>query len=88
MSARSSTFVVSCDGQADAYELMWRLARILVRAGAAERYGMQVRRIPGGRRAEPAWGVYLVDRKADQAAPTVTAQPARTLAAALAAAAA
>ncbi len=66
--ARARHFILSRDCEPDAYGVMFRLADVLVRAGITERYGMRVQRIPG-RRAEPAWGVYLVDRMADQPTP-------------------
>ncbi|PYC87988.1 hypothetical protein C7C46_01970 [Streptomyces tateyamensis] len=68
MSARERHFLLSRDDQDDAYAVAFRLGAVLARAGITERYGMQVQRIPG-RRAEPGWGVYLVDRMADQPTP-------------------
>ncbi|WP_327073350.1 hypothetical protein OG196_15280 [Kitasatospora purpeofusca] len=41
---------------------------MLVSAGITERYGMRARPVPGTR-ANPAFGVYLVDRMADQPTP-------------------
>lgn len=56
-------FVLARDDQGEAYELMFRLARILSAAGAVERYGVSVRRAAG------VWGVYLTDRTPDQEPP-------------------
>ncbi|MER5863799.1 hypothetical protein [Kitasatospora sp. NPDC002040] len=66
---RDRHFILSRDDQADAYDTASSLDAVLVRAGITERYGMSVQRIPGGRRAEVAWGLYLVDREADQPTP-------------------
>ncbi|MEU9047232.1 MULTISPECIES: hypothetical protein [unclassified Kitasatospora] len=66
---RERHFLLSRDDQADAYDVAFRLGGVLVRAGITERYGVSVQRIPGGRRAAPAWGVYLVDREADAPTP-------------------
>lgn len=57
MSAR--VLVVGCEGKPDASRQMHRLAAVLVRAGAAERYGVSVHKVPGRR---GVWGVYLTDR--------------------------
>ncbi|MFJ1706218.1 hypothetical protein [Kitasatospora sp. NPDC088346] len=62
-------FMVSEDTEDDAYGIMFRLASVLVRAGITERYGKSVRRIPSQRHLPPGWGVYLVDRMADQPTP-------------------
>lgn len=64
-------FVVARDDQDAAYELMFRLARVLSAAGAAERYGLSVRRIRAGRDEGDGWGVYLTDRSPGQAPPEV-----------------
>ncbi|MEU8925490.1 hypothetical protein AB0D10_31930 [Kitasatospora sp. NPDC048545] len=66
--SRERHFILSRDDQGDAYDTAFRLGAVLARARITERYGMQVQRIPV-RRAEPGWGVYLVDRMADQPTP-------------------
>ncbi|WP_406113918.1 hypothetical protein [Kitasatospora purpeofusca] len=65
---RERHFILSRDDQADAYNVAFRLGAVLARAGITDRYGMSVQRIPG-RRTEPAWGLYLVDREADRPTP-------------------
>lgn len=62
-------FIVSEDGEDDAYGVAFRLGSVLVRAGITERYGISVRRIPGQRDLPTGWGMYLVDRMADKPTP-------------------
>ncbi|MEV7360376.1 hypothetical protein [Kitasatospora sp. NPDC091276] len=63
-------FLLSYDCEVTAWSVGFRLGGHLVGYGLAERYGIAVRRVPG-RRADPAWALWLVDRTPGEPAPSV-----------------
>ncbi|MFJ2131630.1 hypothetical protein ACIOMQ_12215 [Streptomyces sp. NPDC087845] len=63
------TIVESAAREADAYNLAFRMARALRRAGITERYGVSVHPMPTAPRLVQGWGVYLTDRHPDQKPP-------------------
>lgn len=70
MSATEARSLVdTAPNQADAYGLAFRMARVLLRAGITERYGVSVHPMHTASRLIQGWGVYLTDRHPDQAPP-------------------